>query len=314
MSNPSVPFPPEDELFSKVWAKDIFKDKVVFCTGGAGTICSGQVRALVALGANAAILGRREANTQSVAAEIAKVRPGSKVIGLGCDVRSFDSLASAVQKTVEELGRIDFLICGAAGNFLSTVEGLSANAFKTVIDIDLLGSFNTVKACLPELRKTRGRILFVSATFHFTGTAFQSHVAAAKAGIDALAHTLAIELGPAGITSNIITPGGIANTEGMERLAPKNMVPEDIKKNPAKLNPLGRLGTVSEIADATIFLFSDAARYVNGLTLVVDGGSWRNNNAIAPFLYPDVLLPGADKFFDFKAAKGGKKQKPGSKL
>ncbi|KAK6343092.1 hypothetical protein TWF718_008466 [Orbilia javanica] len=308
MSKPAVPFPPEDELYSNAWAKDIFKDKVVFCTGGAGTICSGQVRALVSLGANAAILGRREANTKAVAAEIAKVRPGSKVVGFGCDVRDYNALVSAVEATVKELGRIDFLICGAAGNFLSTIEGLSSNAFKTVIDIDLLGSYNTVKACLPELRKTKGRIIFVSATFHYTGTALQAHVGAAKAGIDALSHTLALELGPAGITSNILAPGAIANTEGMERLLPRNMVPEDIKKNPAKLNPLGRWGTVSEIADSTIFLFSEAGRYVNGVTLVVDGGSWRNNNAIANFLYPTIFQPGGEGF-DFMTTKGAKKQK-----
>ncbi|KAF3910817.1 hypothetical protein ABW20_dc0103902 [Dactylellina cionopaga] len=313
MSKPAVPFPAEDELYSNAWAKDIFKGKVVFCTGGAGTICSGQVRALVALGANAAILGRREANTKSVAAEIEKVRTGSKVIGLGCDVRDFNSLVTAVETTVKELGRIDYLICGAAGNFLSTVEGLSSNAFKTVMDIDLLGSFNTVKACLPELRKSKGRIIFVSATFHYTGAALQSHVAAAKAGIDALSHSLAIELGPAGITSNIISPGAIANTEGMERLTATTMVPEELRQNPAKMTPLGRWGAVSEIADATIYLFSEAGRYVTGLTLVVDGGSWRNGNGVASFLYPMIFEPGAEKNFDFGAAKGAKKSKP-SKL
>lgn len=241
------------------------EDKVVFCTGGAGTICSGQVRALVSLGCNAAILGRREAHTVQIANEIAQVRPGARVIGLACDVRSYESLASAVEKTVQELGRIDYLICGAAGNFLSTVEGLSANAFKSVIDIDLIGSFNTVKACLPELRKTKGKILFVSATWHYTGAALQSHVSAAKAGIDALSNTLAIELGPAGITSNIVAPGATAGTEGMDRLLAKEVG----KDEATKLTPLGRFATVSEIADATIYLFSEAGRYLNGVTIVV---------------------------------------------
>ncbi|KAK6336130.1 hypothetical protein TWF696_001697 [Orbilia brochopaga] len=309
MSGPSVPFPSENELYSNAWAKDIFKGKVVFCTGGAGTICSGQVRALVSLGANAAIVGRREGNTKNVAAEIAKVRPGATVIGFGCDVRDADALVSVVAETVKQLGRIDFLICGAAGNFLSTVEGLSTNAFKTVMDIDLLGSYNTVKACLPELRKTKGRIIFVSATFHYTGAALQSHVSAAKAGVDALSHTLAIELGPAGITSNVIAPGAIANTEGMERLVARTGVPEDLKKNPSKMNPLGRWGAVSEVADATIFLFSEAGRYINGVALVVDGGSWRTGNAPASFLYPTIFLPDAEKNFQFGTAKGAKKSK-----
>jgi len=91
-------------------------------------------------------------------------------------VRDYKSLESAVATCVSELGQIDFVICGAAGNFLSTVEGLSANAFRSVVEIDLIGSFNTVKACLGELKKSKGKIIFVSAAFHYTGAALQSHV------------------------------------------------------------------------------------------------------------------------------------------
>lgn len=118
-------------------------------------------------------------------------------------MRDVKSLEAAAARTVEELGRIDFVICGAAGNFLSTVQNLSANAFKSVVDIDLLGSYNTVKATLPELKKNKGRVLFVSATMHYTGMPFQAHAAAAKAAIDSLSDSLAIELGPWGITSNV---------------------------------------------------------------------------------------------------------------
>lgn len=150
--------------------------KVVFCTGGAGTICSGQVRALVTLGCNAAILGRRAAHTAEVAKSIESCRPGAKVVPITVDVRDYKSMESAVATCVSKLGQIDFVICGAAGNFLSTVEGLSANAFRSVVEIDLIGSFNTVKACLGELKKSKGKIIFVSAAFHYTGAALQSHV------------------------------------------------------------------------------------------------------------------------------------------
>lgn len=136
---------------------------------------------------------------------------------------------------------------GAAGNFLASIHQLSANAFKSVIDIDILGSYNTLKATLPYLvesaqkhrvdsntRKfilsllssirindavkpspagTGGRIIFVSATLHYRTAPFQAHVSVAKAGIDALSHTVAIEFGPLGVTSNIISPGPIASTE-----------------------------------------------------------------------------------------------------
>lgn len=175
----------------------------MLCTGGAGTICSIQVGALIELGANACIIGRRPDVTSAKARELASLRPGAKVIGLSADVRDYSSMEKAVAETVSQLGRIDFVICGAAGNFLATVENLSANAFKSVIDIDVLGSYNTVKACLGEVKKNKGKILFVSAALHYTGTPFQAHVSAAKAAVDALSQVLAVELGPYGVTSNV---------------------------------------------------------------------------------------------------------------
>lgn len=168
---------------------------------------------------------------------------------------------------------------GAAGNFLAPMNALSPNAFKSVIDIDVLGSYNTIKAVLPHLVKsagahtnkgsqdpkgTGGRILFVSATLHYSGsTPLQTHVAAAKAAVDALCYATAIEQGPLGVTSNIIAPGGIQGTEGLDRLSK-----DGDREGTTKTIPLGRFGTVKEIADATVYLFSDAGNYVNGEALV----------------------------------------------
>jgi len=205
---------------------------------------------------------------------------------------------------------------GAAGNFLAPISQLSANAFKTVVDIDLIGSYNTLKATLPHLLKsaaanksdgrqrtsffslplhhhppldseylyifkiliyptassngTGGRIIFISATLHYTGTPLQSHVSAAKAGIDALSASTAIEFGPLGLTSNIIAPGPISGTEGMERLAKAGAEAEM-----AKGIPLQRWGRVREIADATVYLFAETGGFVTGTNVVVDGGQWR---------------------------------------
>lgn len=206
---------------------------------------------------------------------------------------------------------------GAAGNFLAPLTGLSANAFKSVIDIDVLGSFNTLKSTMPYLLEsaskhpnngsntsTGGRIIFVSATLHYIGTPFQTHVVAAKAAVDALAGNAAIELGPRGITSNVIAPGPIAGTEGMERLSS-----EEARKNPLvqKAVPVGRYGLVKEIADATVYLFSDAGNYVNGETLIVDGGSFRVPTAGfgGGLSYPDNVLQGVVP----KGAKSGRKEK-----
>ncbi|ATZ46139.1 Bcsps19 [Botrytis cinerea B05.10] len=304
---------PRSEYLSDVWRNGIFDNKVVFCTGGAGTICSAQVRAMVHLGANACIIGRNPSKTESMAKSISTARPGSKVIGIGgVDVRNIKSLDSAVETCVKELGGIDFVIAGAAGNFISPLEGLSSNAFRTVLEIDTLGSFNTLKATLPHLIKsasahpnkasnpnTGGRIIFISATFHFTGMALQGHAAAAKAGVDAISATAALEYGPRGITSNVITPGPIEGTEGMARLGDKE---SEASGDAQRRNPLGRYGTVKEIADGTVYLFSDAGSFVNGEVLVIDGGNWRHPGGMAGGKrYPDYLLD--DTFVRRKESK-----------
>ncbi|OJJ41499.1 hypothetical protein ASPWEDRAFT_35054 [Aspergillus wentii DTO 134E9] len=297
---------PQIEYMSDSWKDGLFANKVVFCTGGAGTICSAQVRAMVRLGANACIVGRNVEKTESVAKDIATVRPGAKVIGVGAvDVRKVESLQDAVARCVKELGGIDFVIAGAAGNFLASINQLSANAFKSVIDIDVLGSYNTLKATIPYLVEsakkhrvdsetlnpsplgTGGRIIFISATLHYKGSPYQAHVSVAKAGIDALSHSVAIEYGPLGVTSNIIAPGPIASTEGLDRL-----LPTDEKIAYVKSQPLGRVGSVRDIADATVYLFSNTGSYVSGQVLVVDGASWRTPGSAGKRTYPDFLLSG----------------------
>ncbi|KAG5802879.1 hypothetical protein H9Q74_004325 [Fusarium xylarioides] len=264
-------------MSANTWAPGIF--------GGAGTICSGQVKALVKLGANAAIISRRAEVAADKASEIAAVRPGSFVLGIQGDVRSMDSLKAAAAETVKKLGKIDFLICGAAGNFLSSFDNLSANAFRTVVEIDLLGSFNATKACADELKKNKGRIIYVSATLHYTGTPLQTHAAAAKAGVDALSAQMCIEYGPWGVTSNVIAPGATAATEGFDRLS-------DAKGRVSGHEgiPLQRYGTVSEIADATVFLFSPAAKYITGTVIPVDGGYSHVQGPVHTQKYPDCIM------------------------
>jgi hypothetical protein len=176
------------------------------------------------------------------------------------------------------------------------MDQISPNAMKSVIDIDVLGSYNTVKATLPYLVEsaakhktnghtppangTGGRIIFVSATLHYSGTPLQSHVSVAKAGVDAMAMSVAIEQGPKGITSNIIAPGPIADTEGVARLSKS-----DHRERSSKGIPSGRYGTVKEIADATVYLFSDAGNYVNGETLVGKYRASAPNNGLHMLTY-----------------------------
>lgn len=186
------------------------------------------------------------------------------------------------------------------------------------MEIDVLGTYNTVKATIPYLIEsakrnpnpstnglTGGRIIYVSATFHYTGMPLQAHVAAAKASVDSISSSVALEFGPYGVTSNVIAPGGIEGTEGMERLASGKL-----SRETAKHIPSGRWGTIRDIADATVYIFSDAGNYVNGDVLVVDGADWRNKGMGVgrdpDMQYPDFLLKGEFS----KSLKGGRKETP----
>ncbi|KXX81612.1 Peroxisomal 2,4-dienoyl-CoA reductase [Madurella mycetomatis] len=311
---------PKSEYVSSAWADGIFANRVLFITGGAGSIGSAQTRAMVHLGADACIIGRSVEKTEAAAKEIAKVRKGARVLAVGgVDVRNFDSLKAAADRCVKELGAIDYVVAGAAGNFVAPIAGLSPNAFKTVMDIDTIGTFNTLKATIPHLiasasrnpnpnpsGTTGGRFLSVSATFHYTGMPLQAHVSAAKAAIDSLMGSAALEYGPYGVTANCVAPGAIAGTEGMERLASSKVSEAEKTKGV----PSGRWGTVRDIADATVFAFSDAGNYVNGTTIVVDGAGWRRQGGLAVGLdpdmkYPDFLLSGEIS----KHLKDGRKEK-----
>ena len=174
-----------------------------------------------------------------------------------------------VAKTADHYGKIDIVVNGAAGNFLCAADQLSANGFGTVVDIDTKGTFNVCRAAFEELKKSQGQILNISATLHYLATPMQIHVSAAKAGVDAITRNLSVEWGRHGIRVNGIAPGPIEDTEGIKRL-----LPPELKEKLIKKIPLQRLGRIADIENAALFLVSDAASYINGVTLVVDGGQW----------------------------------------
>jgi peroxisomal 2,4-dienoyl-CoA reductase len=200
---------------------------------------------------------------------------GGKAIAVATDVRQPEEVEKAVAQTVEQLGKIDIVVNGAAGNFLCPAEELSPNGFGTVVDIDLKGTFNVCRAAFAQLKEHRGQILNISATLHYLATPMQLHVSAAKAGVDALTRNLAVEWGRYGIRVNAIAPGPIEDTEGMTRL-----VPEPVKERLLKKIPVGRFGRIADIEKAAVFLCSDAASFISGVVLVVDGGHWLNGTRL----------------------------------
>jgi peroxisomal 2,4-dienoyl-CoA reductase len=256
-----------------IFVAGILKGHVAFITGGGTGITGGVARALAEAGANVALVSRSLEHLEPAATAINQVRAESGIVGeafvVAADVRKPDEVEKATAATVERFGKIDIVVNGAAGNFLSRAEDLSPNGFGTVVDIDLKGTFNVCRAVFAELRSHRGQILNISATLHYLGTPMQLHVSAAKAGVDALTRNLAVEWGQYGIRVNAIAPGPIEDTEGMKRL-----VPEPVKEKLRRRIPLGRFGRIRDIEQAAVFLCSDAASFINGAVLVVDGGQW----------------------------------------
>ena len=251
----------------KVFAPDILQGRVAFVTGGGTGITGGVARALTEHGARLAIASRSEEHLIPMKQFIEE--KGGECLAVAADVRDFAAVENAIAKTVEHYGKLDIVVNGAAGNFLSPADHLSANGFGTVVDIDTKGTFNVCRAAFDELKKAKGQILNISATLHYLATPMQIHVSAAKAGVDAITRNLSAEWGRHGIRVNGIAPGPIEDTEGMKRL-----VPPQVKEMILKKIPLGRYGRIADIENAALFLLSDAAAYINGVTLVVDGGHW----------------------------------------
>jgi len=250
--------------------------KTAFITGGTSGINLGIARRFVRAGARVAVLGRNEEKAKQAVATLEG--EGGTARAYLADVRDYAALSAKIAEARADLGELDIVVCGAAGNFPAPVLGMSANGFKAVLDIDVLGTFNAARAAFEHLRKPGASILNVSAPQAYMPTPMQAHVCAAKSGVDMLTRVLAIEWGGAGVRVNSLTPGPVDGTEGMARLAPT----EEARAKAARAVPLGRFATVDEIAEVALFLCTPAAAYVTGAVLVVDGG-WSLMGAGAMF-------------------------------
>jgi peroxisomal 2,4-dienoyl-CoA reductase len=250
-----------------VFQDGLFLGKVALITGGGTGIGRGIAEALARYGADVAIVSRKPENVQVAAKQIAAAT-GRRCLPIVGDVRQPEAVEAAVGRVVQELGGLDILVNNAAGNFLCPSANLSPNGFGTVIDIDAKGTWNVSRAAyLARFRDHGGRILNISATLHYGGTPGQVHVAAAKAAVDAMTRTLAVEWGPQGIRVNAIAPGPILDTEGARRLFP-GPAAEALRR----MTPTRRLGTIDDIVNLALFVLSDAGCHLNGAILVCDGG------------------------------------------
>ncbi len=244
----------------------MFKNQHVLVAGGTSGINLGIARGFASAGARLSVFSRSREKVDAAVAELEGLGAGAH--GGTADVRDPEAVQSVLAGAVAAHGPIDVLVSGAAGNFPAPALGMSSNAFGSVVGIDLNGTFHVLRFAFEHLRKPGASVINISAPQAWVPMAFQSHVCAAKAGVDMLTRTLAIEWGPAGVRVNSLVPGPIDGTEGMERL----LTDKSKKDALARTVPLQRLGTPEDCADVALFLASDAARYVSGAVLPVDGG------------------------------------------
>ncbi|KAM7532395.1 hypothetical protein LguiB_035805 [Lonicera macranthoides] len=256
---------------------DILRGKVALLTGGGSGIGFEISTQFGKHGASVAIMGRRKSVLDSAVSTLQSL--GIPAVGFEGDVRKQEDAKRVVESTVKHFGKLDILVNSAAGNFLVSPEDLSPNGFRTVMDIDSVGTFTMSHEALKYLKKggpgrssstSGGMILNISATLHYTAAWYQIHVSAAKAAVDAITRNLALEWGTDyDIRVNGIAPGPIADTAGMSKLGP-----DEINSKARDYMPLYKLGEKWDIAMSALFLASDAGKYINGTTIVVDGGLW----------------------------------------
>lgn len=248
-----------------IFTPGLLQGQTALITGGSSGINLGIAKRFAEHGANIAIVARNAERLEQARAEIGALN-GGRVMACPADVRQFDALDAQIAAVAERFGPIDLVVAGAAGNFSAPAAGLSANAFAAVIGIDLLGTFNTWRAAHRHLRLPGARLIAISAPQAQYPMLMQSHACAAKAGVEQLVRSLALEWGPQGVTVNAISPGFVADTKG------GTIMGEELANRSIAGLPVARWTHVGEMADVALFLASPAAGYITGQVLAVDGG------------------------------------------
>jgi NAD(P)-dependent dehydrogenase (short-subunit alcohol dehydrogenase family) len=253
-----------------MFQKNLLQNKRILITGGGTGLGKATAQRFLELGAIVYICGRRHDVLVATEAEL-REKAGGSIHSRPCDVRD----AAAVDELIETIwkdGPLDVLMNNAAGNFLARTEELSIRAFESVVGIVLMGTLHTTLACGKRWLKASQSavVLNITTTYTTTGSAYVVPSAVAKAGVQALTRSLAVEWGNRGIRTNAIAPGPVPTEGAFSRLLPRPELEQLAKER----NPLGRFGTLEEFANLAAFLVSDGSAYINGEVVTMDGGEW----------------------------------------
>jgi NAD(P)-dependent dehydrogenase (short-subunit alcohol dehydrogenase family) len=259
--------------------------ETILVTGGGTGLGKSMARYFLQLGANVIICSRKEDVVKATADELA-LETGGKTLGIACDVRKYDEIENVIALGIEKFGSITGLVNNAAGNFISPTERLSHKAFDIIVDIVLKGSYNTTLALGKYWieKGIKGTVMSIVTTYATTGSAFVVPSACAKAGVQALTRSLAVEWAKYGIRLNAIAPGPFPTEGAWSRLFPENI---QGKFDFESRIPVRRVGHHQELANLAAYLMSPFSAYVNGEVMVIDGGEWLQGAGEFSFL--DVL-------------------------
>jgi NAD(P)-dependent dehydrogenase (short-subunit alcohol dehydrogenase family) len=254
-----------------MFKNDLLENKTIIITGGGSGLGKSMATRFGELGANLVLTSRRQDVLDEAAREINN-QTGSEILTVATDIRHSDQVGDMVQQAVDKFGKIDGLLNNAAGNFISPTEKLSENAFRTILDIVLVGTFNCTQAAGKVMRDSGGGVILnIVTTYAFTGSGYVVPSACAKAGVLAMTRSLAVEWAKYGIRSNAIAPGPFPTKGAWKRLVPPGL---NIEKKMIERVPLKRFGEHEELANLASYLMADESGYMNGEVVTMDGGEW----------------------------------------